>query len=67
MCTYEGRASNSCFRYATTASAFRSAVLEQRFGPLGMREHVYMRGGSLAVDKPSDGGGRITVRLPVAA
>ncbi|MBK7260559.1 MAG: PAS domain S-box protein [Rubrivivax sp.] len=45
----------------------RSALHDGRFGLLGMRERVHMLGGSFNIDNPVGGGGRITVRLPLAA
>lgn len=45
----------------------RSAQHEGRFGLLGMRERVHMLGGSFDIDNPAGGGGRVTVRLPLAA
>lgn len=44
----------------------RSALHEGRFGLLGMRERVHLLGGSFDIDNPVGGGGRITVRLPLA-
>jgi signal transduction histidine kinase len=44
----------------------RSMRHEGRFGLLGIRERAYMLGGRLEVDNPPGGGGRITVRLPLA-
>jgi signal transduction histidine kinase len=44
----------------------RSMQHEGRFGLLGIRERSYMLGGRLEVDNPPGGGGRITVRLPLA-
>jgi PAS domain S-box-containing protein len=44
----------------------RSALHDGRFGLLGMRERVHMLGGSFDIDNPAGGGGRITVRLPLA-
>ena len=38
----------------------------RRHGLLGIRERAYMLGGRLDVDNPPGGGGRITVRLPLA-
>jgi two-component system sensor histidine kinase UhpB len=46
------------------ASATRK---EGSFGLMGMRERAYLLGGSLEVDNPPGGGGRITVRLPLQA
>jgi len=37
-----------------------------RYGLLGIRERAYMLGGRLEVDNPPGGGGRLTVRLPLA-
>ncbi len=37
------------------------------FGLMGMRERVFMLGGEMEIDNPPEGGGRITVRLPIAA
>ena len=45
----------------------RSAQHEGRFGLLGMRERAHMLGGSFDIDNPAGGGGRVTVRLPLAA
>ena len=39
---------------------------EGSFGLLGIRERAYMLGGTLQVDSPGEGGGRVTVRLPLA-
>ena len=36
------------------------------FGLMGMRERVFMLGGEMRIDNPPEGGGRITVSLPVA-
>jgi two-component system, NarL family, sensor histidine kinase UhpB len=36
------------------------------FGLMGMRERVFMLGGEMQIDNPEGGGGRITVRLPLA-
>jgi signal transduction histidine kinase len=44
----------------------RSVRHEGRFGLLGIRERAYMLGGRLQVDNPPGGGGRLTVRLPMA-
>lgn len=44
----------------------RSMRHEGRFGLLGIRERAYMLGGRLEVDNPRSGGGRITVRMPLA-
>lgn len=38
---------------------------EGSFGLMGIRERAYLLGGSLEVDNPPGGGGRITVRLPL--
>jgi two-component system sensor histidine kinase UhpB len=45
----------------------RSSQHDGRFGLLGMRERAHMLGGSFDLDNPGGGGGRITVRLPLAA
>ncbi|HSQ73674.1 MAG TPA: PAS domain-containing sensor histidine kinase, partial [Rubrivivax sp.] len=37
-----------------------------RYGLLGIRERAYMLGGRIEVDNPPGGGGRLTVRLPLA-
>jgi PAS domain S-box-containing protein len=39
---------------------------EGSFGLLGIRERAYMLGGDMQVDTPPEGGGRVTVRLPLA-
>ncbi len=44
------------------ASATRK---EGSFGLMGIRERAYLLGGTLEVDNPPGGGGRITVRLPL--
>lgn len=38
---------------------------EGSFGLIGIRERAYLLGGTLDVDNPPGGGGRITVRLPL--
>ena len=38
---------------------------EGSFGLMGIRERAYLLGGSLEVDNPPEGGGRITVHLPL--
>ena len=43
------------------------APREGRYGLLGIRERAYMLGGRLEVDNPPGGGGRLTVRLPLAS
>ena len=45
----------------------RAMQHEGRYGLLGIRERAYMLGGRLEVDNPPGGGGRLTVRLPLAA
>jgi PAS domain S-box-containing protein len=45
----------------------RSLQHDGRYGLLGIRERAYMLGGRLEVDNPPGGGGRLTVRLPLAA
>ncbi len=42
-----------------------SARKEGSFGLMGIRERAYLLGGTLEVDNPPGGGGRITVRLPL--
>ena len=44
----------------------RATAKAGSFGLMGMRERVYMLGGEMQIDNPEGGGGRITVRLPVA-
>ncbi len=44
----------------------RSTQQDGRYGLLGIRERAYMLGGRLEVDNPPGGGGRVTVRLPLA-
>lgn len=38
---------------------------EDSFGLMGIRERAHLLGGSLEIDNPLGGGGRITVRLPL--
>jgi len=45
----------------------RSLQHEGRYGLLGIRERAHMLGGRLEVDNAPGGGGRLTVRLPLAA
>jgi len=44
----------------------RSLQHDGRYGLLGIRERAHMLGGRLEVDNPPGGGGRLTVRLPLA-
>jgi len=44
----------------------RAQVPDGRYGLLGIRERAYMLGGRIEVDNPPGGGGRLTVRLPLA-
>jgi len=44
----------------------RTQVQDGRYGLLGIRERAYMLGGRIEVDNPPGGGGRLTVRLPLA-
>jgi PAS domain S-box-containing protein len=39
---------------------------EGSLGLIGLRERAYLLGGSIDIDNPPGGGGRITVRLPLA-
>ena len=39
---------------------------EGSFGLMGIRERAFMLGGEMEVDNPPGGGGRLTVRLPLA-
>lgn len=43
----------------------RALQRQGSFGLLGMRERAIMFGGSLAIDNPPGGGGRLTVRVPL--
>ncbi len=44
-----------------------SATLKEgSFGLMGIRERAFMLGGQMEVDNPPGGGGRLTVRLPLA-
>lgn len=43
-----------------------STQQDGRYGLLGIRERAYMLGGRIEVDNPPGGGGRLTVRLPLA-
>ena len=47
--------------------AEHSSRQDGRYGLLGIRERAYMLGGRIEVDNPPGGGGRLTVRLPLAA
>ena len=44
----------------------RAMQKEGSFGLMGIRERAFMLGGQMEVDNPPDGGGRLTVRLPLA-
>ena len=39
---------------------------EGSFGLMGIRERAFMLGGRMEIDNPPGGGGRLTVRLPLA-
>ncbi len=44
----------------------RATHKDGSFGLLGIRERAFMLGGEMALDNPPGGGGRVTVRLPLA-
>jgi len=43
----------------------RATQQEGSYGLMGIRERAFMLGGTLEIDNPAAGGGRITLRLPL--